>query len=223
MYRTILFDFDGTLTPSLDCWLSAFVFALDRYGVTLDEGEIIRRCFYRPYADVVADLQLPSSDELRDLVYEGLDIAFRDAILFPGVLSLLRDLRDRAKNLGIVTSSPRAVVSEALESLGIASFFGAVVSCDDCDRHKPDPAPLMLALERLGRGTEDAIYIGDYIVDVQAGRAAGMGTALHLPERHTRFYDFDRLRSTQPDFIFTEYSELSEYLLSPGLAEPVAS
>jgi len=215
MYRTVLFDFDGTLTPSLDHWLSAFVRALRSYGIMLEEDEIIRRCFYRPYAEVVADLDLPSADELWDLVYEGLNIAFRDAILFPGVLPLLHELHERGTTLGIVTSAPRALVMSSLESLGIASFFGTLVASDDLDKHKPDPTPLLFAIEKLGCGIENSLYVGDYVVDVQAGRAAGMHTALHIPERHTRFYDFDVLRSTQPDFEFAEYSELAEYLRRP--------
>ena len=218
MFRTILFDFDGTLIFSLDCWFRAFVSALDRYGIRMEESEIISRCFYRPYADVAKDLDIPSGQELKDFVHEGLTLTYPDAELFPGVTALLNDLRATGARMAIVTSSPREHVTATLETLGIREHFDVIVAVEDTTTHKPDPAPVLLALERLGSGPDGAIFIGDYIVDVQAGKAAGVVTGLHLPSGHTRFYDFDVLRKTEPDFAFSTFSELSDYLL-PGVRE----
>ncbi|HET7801160.1 MAG TPA: HAD hydrolase-like protein, partial [Humibacillus xanthopallidus] len=47
---------------------------------------------------------------------------------------------------------------------------------EDTERHKPDPTPLLLALERMGRSSNAAVYVGDAVVDVLAGKAAGMDT-----------------------------------------------
>jgi pyrophosphatase PpaX len=212
MFRTILFDFDGTLCPSLDCWLSAFVFAFDKYGIVLDEDEIIRNCFYTSYARIAAHVEIESSERLERDVYEGLEIAFRSVQLFSGVFPLLEDLHARGVAMGVVTSSPRALVTPTLRALGIAPFFGAVVGSEDTTAHKPDPEPIRLALQRLERGPERGVFVGDYVVDVHAGRAAGLSTALHLPPDHQRYYDFEHLRGAEPDFEFTEYEQLAEYL-----------
>jgi len=48
------------------------------------------------------------------------------------------------------------------------------VGGDETERHKPDPAPLVLALERLGARANDAAYVGDSPFDMQAARAAGL-------------------------------------------------
>lgn len=212
MFRTILFDFDGTLCSSLDCWLSAFVFAFDKYGIALDEDEIIRNCFYTSYAKIADYLKIESSEQLERDVYEGLEIAFRSAQLFPGAFSMLEDLHARGAAMGVVTSSPRALVEPTLRALGVSPFFGAVVGSEDTSAHKPNPEPINLALKRLERGPEQGVFVGDYIVDVHAGRAAGLSTALHLPTHNERYYDFEHLRAARPDFEFTEYAQLAEYL-----------
>ena len=45
-----------------------------------------------------------------------------------------------------------------------------IVGADDTARHKPDPEPILLALERLGAQPEDAVYVGDSPFDIGAAR-----------------------------------------------------
>lgn len=49
-----------------------------------------------------------------------------------------------------------------------------VVTCDDVTTHKPDPASLNLAMERLDVGADETMVLGDHPVDMQAGRNAGI-------------------------------------------------
>ena len=51
-----------------------------------------------------------------------------------------------------------------------------LASQDDTARHKPHPDPLLLAADRLGVEPTDCVYVGDAVVDLQAGQAAGMST-----------------------------------------------
>jgi pyrophosphatase PpaX len=55
-------------------------------------------------------------------------------------------------------------------------MFDAVVAAEDSERHKPEPDPVLVALERLGAGPEGACYVGDSPFDVESGRAAGVLT-----------------------------------------------
>ena len=51
-----------------------------------------------------------------------------------------------------------------------------VLACaaDDTDRHKPDPAPLLMGLATLNASVAGSLYVGDAIFDLQAAAAAGM-------------------------------------------------
>jgi pyrophosphatase PpaX len=145
-------------------------------------------------------------------VHEGLTIAYEKAVLFDGVREVIDGVRSAGMKTGLVTSSPRLQVSAALARLGIDDVFDTVVTGDDIVNYKPHPEPVLLALDNLGEPAESTLFVGDYIYDVQAGSAAGTSTALFLPDRHAKFYDFDELRSTGPDHVFVSYDELGRHL-----------
>ena len=52
-----------------------------------------------------------------------------------------------------------------------------MVAGDTTPHSKPHPAPLLEGARQLGLPPESCLYVGDDLRDVQAGRAAGMGTA----------------------------------------------
>jgi pyrophosphatase PpaX len=93
---------------------------------------------------------------------------------FDGIEATLEALRHRGQRLGIVTAKRRATVDLAFAQLPLAHLFETVVGGDETERHKPDPAPLQLALERLAADPPDAAYVGDSPYDMQAARAAGV-------------------------------------------------
>jgi HAD superfamily hydrolase (TIGR01509 family) len=64
-----------------------------------------------------------------------------------------------------------------LRSLGIDRHFSAVLTSADAP-HKPDPAMIRLALQRLGVDAKEAVFVGDNEEDVAAGKAAGVKTIL---------------------------------------------
>ncbi|MFN7671683.1 MAG: aminotransferase class I/II-fold pyridoxal phosphate-dependent enzyme [Planctomycetota bacterium] len=77
----------------------------------------------------------------------------------------------RARPLAVVTGRPAADAAYVLERLGLAACFDAVVCREDAAL-KPDPAPVRLALRRLG--VDGGWMLGDTVDDVAAARAAGV-------------------------------------------------
>jgi phosphoglycolate phosphatase-like HAD superfamily hydrolase len=73
--------------------------------------------------------------------------------------------------IGIVTGRPRADAVRFLERHGIAGMVSALVCMEDAPL-KPDPAPVRLALDRLG--VRRAWMVGDSPDDMTAARAAGV-------------------------------------------------
>jgi phosphoglycolate phosphatase len=63
--------------------------------------------------------------------------------------------------------------------LGWSEHFAAVVGAGDARADKPDPAPILMALEQLGhRPSTDVWYFGDTALDMVAARAAGVTAVL---------------------------------------------
>jgi HAD superfamily hydrolase (TIGR01549 family) len=209
--RAVLFDFDGTLTPSLPLWLEAYHIALRRFSLTLTDAEVLRRCFFRDWAEVAADLGVCTALELEVEVDRGLQQSFATAALFPLARDILERCREQGLRTALVTSSPRRLIDTVAVKLDVDHLFDFVICGDEVANYKPHPEPLLRTLQALECEPRGAIMVGDSVADMLAGKAAGTRTALFLPDDSHRFHDGERLRATNPDFVFREHGEL------PGL------
>lgn len=216
-YRVILFDFDGTLVPSLPLWLKAFHEALSHYGIVVSDDDVVRRCFYRAWNDVAIDFGIHPAESFSLHVEMGLRHAFLEAELYPFARPLLIHCRKHGLLTALVTSSPRTVLTEVVLRLGLGELFDFIISGDDVQNHKPHPEPLFTALSALGHTASEAIMVGDSQADMLAGKAAGTATALFLPEDHMRYNDTDVLRTTNPDLFFSEHTALPQLLGLPDM------
>lgn len=214
MFRTVLFDFDGTLVPSLDFWLDGFKYAFDKLGVGVTEEEIIERCFYKKDVEIVEAFKLNSVESFWKHTEESLSRSYATPTLFPGVREVLGHCRDNNITVGLVTSSERSFVHSALNTMEIAHHFATVVTANDVKNFKPHPEPVLQALSHLDADASKTLFVGDYVVDVQSGKAAGTCTGLFFTERHRRFHQYEHVASSQPDFIFSDYQELLSKLKS---------
>jgi phosphoglycolate phosphatase len=122
-----------------------------------------------------------------------------------------KDTTDRIRacgiGVGVVTRNCRRA-SEL--SLSIAGIHADVLVCrEDSLNHKPHPEPILLALSMLDADPRSSIMVGDHIMDVQAGRAAGMKTIALLRERRPRDF-FDDVR---PDFVACSLAEVLDAIV----------
>ena len=83
-------------------------------------------------------------------------------------------MKSEGRRLGVVSAKLRPTVEGVFESAGMRDLFDVVVGSDDTERHKPEPEPVLKALELLAARPGDAAYVGDSPFDVAAARAAGV-------------------------------------------------
>jgi pyrophosphatase PpaX len=167
-FPVVLFDLDGTLIDSGKIILASFRHAsrtvlgrelahehlADIHGTTLDEQ--MRTIEATRVDELVAAYRahnMPLHSELEACA--GMDTA-------------LERLHREGRRLGIVTAKRRATVDLAFDVLPLAHLFDTVVSSDEVERQKPWPDGILLALDRLRAGPEDAAYVGDSPYDVAA-------------------------------------------------------
>jgi beta-phosphoglucomutase-like phosphatase (HAD superfamily) len=212
LYRAALFDFDGTLVPSLPIWLDSYRAAMHRFDCLLSEEEVIRHCFYRDWDVIASQFAIEDVEALRHLVETGVRDTLGSSELFPLALPLIRRCRELGMQTALVTTTTRYILEHALPGLLLHDQFDFVICADDVENIKPHPEPILKTLQALGRTADEVIMIGDSTADVRAGKAAGTATALFLPDDHARFYSFATLRATQPDHIFSDHRELPEIL-----------
>ena len=189
-YPWVLFDLDGTLIDSGAMILASFRHATRTVlAREIPDAELAALVGGMNIQEQMRTLDAHRADELVRVYREHNEPLHADLQAFPGVEDLLRKLQAQGRKLGVVTSKRRRTVDLAFAVLPIERFFDAVVTSGDTERHKPDPEPVLLALERLGADPARAAFVGDSPFDVRAGKAAGVFSVgvswggLHSDER----------------------------------------
>ncbi|HUQ53897.1 MAG TPA: HAD-IA family hydrolase [Gammaproteobacteria bacterium] len=106
------------------------------------------------------------------------DNLFTRSRLYPGVLPVLDELRERGLRLCCITNKRFAFSQELLVQAGIRDRFELLLGGDSLPEKKPSPLPLTTAAESLGVEPRTAILVGDSHQDLRAARAAGYGFVL---------------------------------------------
>lgn len=207
----VLFDLDGTLIDTIELLLSSARYTFEgwhRRAPTQDEWIagigtplVVQLRAYAENEDEVAALLA----RYRAYQHEHHDRLTRH---YAGAPDLLAALARRGHPLGVVTSKASAIARRSLAHVGLEQFFQAIIGFDDTTRHKPDPAPVLLALERLGVPADRAVFVGDSPHDVHAGNAAGVVTVAALWGPFSR----ETLAAAQPNHFIESLPELPPVL-----------
>jgi pyrophosphatase PpaX len=176
-YPTVLFDLDGTLVDSGAIILASFKHAARMVlARDVEEEQIAALVGGSNLHDQMRVLSPTHVDELVRVYREHNRPLHDELQAFEGVEELMETLSGQGRELGIVTAKGRQTVDLAFAVLSLERYFDAVVTADMTDRHKPDPAPVLKALELLESEPADAAFVGDSPYDIAAGKAAGVFT-----------------------------------------------
>jgi phosphoglycolate phosphatase len=174
--RGVLFDWDGTLADSHGSLFAANAVVMEAYRRPFSE-DLYRRHYAADWRVMYERLglrpdQLAAAGRFWEQAYDGI----ATTQLFPGARESLERLHRLGLPLGLVTAGPSVVVRPQIERLGLDALLRIRVYGDDLVEQKPDPAPLRLALERLGLADAPAAvaYLGDAPDDMRMARALGV-------------------------------------------------
>jgi pyrophosphatase PpaX len=205
-FPVVLFDLDGTVIDS-----GAIILASMRHAATtvlstdFPDERLMSAVGGPGLEEQMQELDPSRVEELVRVYREHNEPLHETLECCAGMEDVLARLKDEGRRLGVVTSKRRSTVDLAFAKLPIGHFFDVVVGGDETDRHKPDPAPLILAAERLGAQPEDCVYIGDSPFDLRAAKAAGMhAVAVTWGRIHAR----EVLEREDPDAIVDTAEEL---------------
>jgi HAD superfamily hydrolase (TIGR01549 family) len=210
----VLFDLDGTLIDTYRLYLECYRRALEPHlGHAPSDEEIAAR---RPSSErrfltgwLGEEAGAACHADMRRH-YRDLYAAMTEGV-YEGVPEMLAGLRSAGLRLGIVTGKGREAwdITRAATELG---GFDVVITDDDVHAAKPDPGGLLAAARALGIAPAQAVYVGDSVVDMKAGRAAGMRigaamwskTAPGEPEAFAQ-----KIESLSPDWTFARPADVT--------------
>ncbi len=178
----VLFDLDGTLVDTVPFILASVRHAFEGYGACPTDAEWIAGIGTPLRTQLASFARSPGDVEPLFQRYRAFWLEHHDRMTrcFPGAVETVARLRALGHPIGIVTAKIEEGARRTLRHVGLLEHVGAIVGADSCARPKPDPMPVLLALERLGRTAAGAVFVGDSPHDVAAGNAAGARTVAAL-------------------------------------------
>ncbi len=180
----LVFDLDGTLIDSAPQIHAAANMVFGSKGLPPFAQATVRSFIGNGVGVLVSRLMahqaMENDPELHaELVLSFIKIyeeAFDRTTLYPGVSTALTDLSVAGHRLGICTNKPAGPTRAVLGHFGLLQHFPVIIGGDTLPRSKPDPAPLLAALQEMGPGK--ALFIGDSEVDAETAWAANVPLAL---------------------------------------------
>ncbi len=182
----VVFDLDGTLADTLADLHAALDAALVCLGLPRVPAALVRDSLHGGLAGSARaaarqhgldEAQARRLLEVYRLHHEACPA--RRSLAYPGVVDVVRRLQACGRRLGVCTNKPDAQARAVLGHIGLLDAFSVVIGADARRRLKPDPQPLLLAIEGLGGQAADALLVGDSAVDAECAAAAGVDCLIH--------------------------------------------
>lgn len=186
--KLIIFDLDGTLIDAYPAIIRSFNYTMRRLGYPARDAATIRRAvgwgdefLLRPFVkahNLKKALQIYRSHHKRAL--------FKGSRLFPGVKGLLSRLKIKGKKIAVASNRPTKFSLILMRYLGLDKYLDYYLCADKLRRGKPDPEILNKIRRKFSLKTKDVIYVGDMVIDAQAGRRARVKTIVVTTGSSTR-------------------------------------
>ena len=182
MWKTVLFDIDGTLLDSNAGHAHSWEEAFAEHG------------YHIPF-DVIFPLVGLGGDKLLERLTPGLndkeglgkEIAQRRKEIFrqrylpevkptPGARELVERVKQAGMTPVVATSAENDELQALLEAAGVADLFDLQANASDASGSKPDPDIVQAALDKSGSDPRESIMLGDTPFDIEAARKVGVPT-----------------------------------------------
>jgi beta-phosphoglucomutase len=133
-------------------------------------------------------------------------------IVFPSTLApFLTRLKAQNIAISLVTGATRSEVEYILDKIELASYFDLLVTGDDLDASKPDPAPYLFALSQLNLNPQECLAIENNPIGIAAAKEARIQVVgisnlypLHMLQRQANW--------TVDDFLDIELDRIDRVL-----------
>lgn len=178
--RAVIFDYDDTLVRTMEAkWAQHRHVAREHFAIDLTDS-LIAEVWGQPLPEVVRQLyRIPHDHDVAgalELVYRYNDRYPK--LPFVDTMPTLTFLKTHGFRVGIITSTTRRSLAADVDRLsGLFNSVEYIQTADDTEYYKPDRRvfePAKCWLRSIGIGIEDALYVGDSLLDARAANDVGM-------------------------------------------------
>jgi beta-phosphoglucomutase len=182
MLNAVIFDFDGIIVDSEPMHYQAFQrvleplnkgFSWEEYCETyigFDDRDAFRSAFKLASERISSrDLKRMITEKAKifqQLIHNG------EATPLPGAVELIKSI-PRKLPIALCSGALKEDILPIIGNLGIANAFSVIITAEDTKKSKPDPAPYMLAIKKLGlKDPSAAIAIEDTPAGIMSAKGA---------------------------------------------------
>jgi len=210
--KGIMFDLDGTILDTKPAYIEAAKIAFEIIGQKMPKTAVALEIPKR------MEQKQPITDIVKGDIKHFLDVYLKTfhsisaskTKPFFQTANTLASLSGRAK-LALITMRyiPCKDVASELEQFKLDQYFTHIVTALDTHEPKPSPEALIKAVAAMDVEMCECVIVGDSVIDVEAGKAAGIKTVSVL----TGLYSQEELSRAKPDYIIASVAELPSLFL----------
>ncbi len=180
MFKTVVFDLDGTLLNTLGDLAAACNHALNGLGLPIHAENDYRHMVGNGLPKLIERI-LPEAnrDEGTMLLARSMFESYYSQHImdlttpYPGIPQLLKELSAAGVAMGVVSNKDNAFTQQIVGKF-FPNTFSMVLGQSKEFLPKPNPASLVHVIEHIGCELCDTLYVGDSDVDMMTARGAGV-------------------------------------------------
>lgn len=172
-YKAIIYDIDGTVLDTLKMNMIPLMKIIEEEtGKKITYEEVLK---YAPYPGmkVMEELQVDDKEKTYARWVKYVNEYKEGATLYKGFEEVFKTFDGNIKQAVVSAKTKEQYIIDFVDK-GLDKYMEVAILADDTRKHKPDPEPINLCIEKLGLTKEDVIYIGDAFSDYQCCKNAGI-------------------------------------------------
>lgn len=178
MYNTILFDLDGTLTDPAVGITNSVAYALERYGIKVEDRKSLYSFIGPPLNDSFVKYYAFTPEKAMEAIWVYREY-FRDKGIFEnevyeGIPELLEKIKKSGRKIVLATSKPEEFAVRILEHFDLAKYFDVVAGASMDEKRNKKGDVIKYAMEKGSFTAEEAVMIGDREHDIYGARENGI-------------------------------------------------
>ncbi|MDT3497553.1 HAD family hydrolase [Bacillus toyonensis] len=203
MITSLVFDVDGTILDTEKAILKSLQKVLKEELKVDYELQDLRFALGIPGKETLKKLNVQNIDVVHPKWCESVLDFSHEVSVFEELEAVIKELSLSKLKLGIVTSKTKQELIDEFEPFGLSGHFKHIICACDTDKHKPHPEPLLTCLKQLDVPSNETVYIGDSIYDLQCAKSANVKFALALWGSKTKegFEKADYVLNTPKDIL----------------------
>jgi len=197
IYKTLVFDFDGTIADTLGETRRIFNKIAPDYGIREVAEEELNQLRHLSLKELLDHLDIPKR-RVPALIARGTGMMrgnITQLQLIAGMSEVLIELRRHVRSFGILTSNATANVDLFLRTHGLREQFDFISSTSKLTGKSKH---LKAIRKTFSMRPEEMLYIGDELRDVKASQKAGIPIAAVTWGFNSR----ESLAASKPDYLF---------------------